>query len=228
MQGHRTRARLNASGSRRFGGAAAIVMVLAAGSLRPSGAAGAQGVVSPTPAAAYPAQPVLDAFRTACARLTDLDGTERRAVVAGWRRVGDPAATPLGDLIRFSQTAAADFVKKAGGTMRASTVFERDVAGERVYLVLSGVTLEGRTVNGCRLYDAGETRVIAPATVTAWIGRAPVQTVDQPALVRTTWEPGMVKGQDSFELSHVTNASALLGVPQVAGIGLKADQVIGT
>ncbi|UUL82647.1 hypothetical protein [Sphingomonas qomolangmaensis] len=215
---------MTVSTSRRFCGAAAIVMALAAGSLRPLGAARAQGVA--TPAAAYPAKPVLDAFRATCSNLRDLTGTERRATATGWTKLADSAATPLAGLMRFSETAAADFVKKGGGTMRPSSMFKREIAGELVYLVLSGVTLEGRTVNGCRLYDADEPRRIAPATVTAWIGREPVQSVDQPALARTTWEPGMAKGQDSFELSFIATASPMLGVPQVAGIALKADQLI--
>ncbi|WP_033922949.1 hypothetical protein [Sphingomonas sp. 37zxx] len=216
---------MTVSTSRRFGGAAAIVMVLAAGSLRPLGAASAQGVAAAD--AAYPAMPVLDAFRATCSNLRDLAGTERRATAAGWTKLADPSATPLGPLLRFSETAAADFVKKGGGTMRPSSVFAREIAGERLYLVLSGVTVESLTVNGCRLYDADEPRRIAPETVTAWLGRPPVQSLDQPALALASWEPGMAKGQDSFQLSHIATASPMLGVPQVAGIALKADQVIG-
>jgi hypothetical protein len=221
MQGHRTRACLNACASRRFGGAVLAGLVSVAAAPLLSGAALARGQAE----SAYPARAVLDAFRIACADLGTLDATRDAAVAAGWQRVADPATTPLGGLVAMSEKLGGSYAAKTGGSLDPMTVYVRELAGERLYVVLSGVTSEGRTVNACRLYDVDEKRSIAPATVSAWLGAQPVQSVDRKEIARATWQPGLSPAQDSFELYHVPADSPIVQMTQVAGLAMKADQV---
>lgn len=183
------------------------------------------GAVPSMAADAYPAVAVLDAFKTACADLSSLEAAEAKAVASGWVRAADPNATPVGALVRFGREAGAKMAEGRARMVGDPTVYSRTVSGETLYLVLSRVELDGKTVTGCRAYDVDEPRKIATAEAARWAGRTPDKALDQAALTRLTWEPGLVPGQDSFEIYHVPAGSPVIALTKLAGIALKADQV---
>ena len=184
------------------------------------------GAAVPASAAdTYPAVAVLDAFKAACADLSSLEAAEAKVVASGWTRAADPDATPVGPLIRFGREAGAKMVEGRGRMVGDPTVYSRTVSGETLYLVLSRVELDGKAVTGCRAYDVDEARKIGAADATRWAGRAPDKTLDQSALTRFTWEPGLIPGQDSFEIYHVPAGSPVIALTKLAGIALKADLV---
>lgn len=190
---------------------------------------GLAGAAVPPAAAAdaYPAVAVLDAFKTACTDLSSLEAAGARVAANGWVHAANPDSTPVGALVRFGREAGAKMVEGRGRMVGDPAVYSRTVSGETLYLVLSRVELDGKAVTGCRAYDVDEPRKIAAADATRWAGRAPDNAIDQPALTRLTWEPGLVPGQDSFEIYHVPAGSPVIAVTKLAGIALKAD-LVGT
>jgi len=168
---------------------------------------------------------VLDAFRTACSDLGSLDAAEAKVTGSGWSRAADPDATPVGELLRFGLEAGAKMVKDQGKVNGKPAVYSREVAGEKLYLILSAVELGETSVTGCRAYDPDETRKIEVVDAERWMGRAPDQTIDRPELTRFTWEPGLLPGQDSFEIFRVPAGSPVIAITKLAGIAFKADQV---
>ena len=181
--------------------------------------AAAQGAAA---SAAYPVLPVLDAVKSACADLSSATAAERTLKAAGWTKAADPDATPVGPLVRFGYEAG----KKAGATLTGDQgVYARTVAGEQLYLVLSGASVNGTSVLGCRVYDVGESRPLDAKAVQAWVGRAPSKALDRAELKRLTWEPGLIAGQDSFEAYQIPAGSPIVAMTKIAGIAFKADQV---
>lgn len=181
--------------------------------------------VAVTPAA-YPAAAVLGAVRDACSELSTRKTAASNVAAAGWTKAPDPFATPVGALVRFGYDEGRKLLKdKAGRIDEGPLVFSHTVGGETLYLVLSSVEMDGMVVNGCRAYDVGESRRIGKDEATSWAGRAPDASVDRPELVKYTWEPGLVAGQDSFEVFYVPAGSPLVAMTKLPGIAIKADLV---
>jgi hypothetical protein len=173
----------------------------------------------------YPAQAVLDAFRDACSDLASLPKAEARVAASGWTRATDPYATPVGELVRFGYEAGEKMVAGRGKVSGQPAVFTRTVAGEDLYLVLSSVELEGTAITGCRAYHPAEERKIDVAAAARWVGREPDRKVERAELAQYTWQPGYVRGQDSFEVYHVPADSPVIAITKLSGIALKADRV---
>jgi hypothetical protein len=179
----------------------------------------AQGAAT---SAAYPVVSVLDAVKSACSDLSSSAAAERQVKAVGWVKVADPATTPVGPLVRFGYEAA----RKTGAELKGDQgVYSRIVAGEQLYLVLSGANMAGTSVLGCRVYDVNEARPLDAKAVQAWAGRAPFKTLDRAELTRLTWEPGLIAGQDSFEAYQVPAGSPVVAMTKIAGIAFKVDQV---
>lgn len=177
-------------------------------------------------AAPYPAAEVLGAARDACSQLSSRDAAAAKVAASGWTKAAAPYATPVGELVRFGYEAGRKVVEGQDGKVDSGPlVFSRTVAGETLHLVLSSVEVAGSAVLGCRTYDVGETRRIDQAQAAAWAGRKPDAAVDRAELVKYTWEPGLVPGQDSFEIFYVPAGSPLIALVKVSGIAIKADQV---
>jgi hypothetical protein len=177
-------------------------------------------------AAVYPLAEVLTAARNACSQLSSRDAAAAKVEASGWTKAADPYATPVGELVRLGYDAGRKIVDGQDGKMDAGPlVFSRKVSGETLHLVLSSVEVGGSSVLGCRTYDVGETRPIDQPVASAWAGRMPDGAIGRAELVKYTWEPGLVPGQDSFEIFHVPAGSPLIALIKVSGIAIKADQV---
>ena len=172
----------------------------------------------------YPTVPVLAAFRAACSDLTTLSVAADKVTKAGWT-AQNPDATPVGELVRFGREQGEKALAGVGKILEAPNVYSRKVAGETLYLVLSGVEVIDMTLIGCRGYDPDETRSIDPKDAERWMGRAPDLAVDKPEATRLKWEPGLTPQQDSFEIYHVPAGSPAIAITKVAGIAFKADQI---
>lgn len=172
----------------------------------------------------YPAKAVLDAFRSACSDLATLDAAAIKVTEAGWKQE-DPDQTPVGELVRFGREQGEKALTGVGKVLGDPNVYSRKVAGEALYLVLSGVEVMDMTLIGCRGYDPDETRRIDPKEAEKWMGREPDLSVDRPEATRLKWQPGLTAQQDSFEIYYVPAGSPAIEITKVAGIALKADQV---
>ncbi|MEM7666619.1 MAG: hypothetical protein AAF250_12245 [Pseudomonadota bacterium] len=184
----------------------------------------------PPPAAAqdtpYPALEVLDAFRDGCGAIEDQAAASASLAAAGWE-VSDPAVQPvdLTEFLAFARDAGGRAVTAQGGSMSDMEVFEKTIAGERLFVVLSEVKIDEVRVTGCRLFDFGETRAIPAATVTEWLDRESVNVIDRPEAQIADWEPGTLPGHDSFQLFFVPTDSPVKDAFKFDGIALKSDTV---
>ncbi len=177
-------------------------------------------------AGGYPAAQVLTAVREACSDLSSRDAAAAKVLASGWVKAADPYATPVGPLVRFGYDEGRKLLKGKDGRLDEDPlVFTREVAGESLHLVLSSVAMDGVTVLGCRTYDVGETRRIPQDAAAAWAGRKPDQVVERAELDKYTWEPGLLPGQDSFEVFYVPAGSPLVAMTKFPGLAIKADQV---
>jgi hypothetical protein len=197
-----------------------------AGSACVVGACAGSSAAAAQAADVYPLAQVLSAARDACSNLSSRDAAAAKVAASGWTKAADPYATPVGDLVRLGYEAGRKIVEGRDGKMDAGPlVFSRNVAGETLHLVLSSVEVGGSAVMGCRTYDVGETRRIDQPAASAWAGRKPDNAVARAGVVKYTWEPGLVPGQDSFEIFYVPAGSPLIALIKVSGIAIKADQV---
>jgi hypothetical protein len=176
---------------------------------------------------AYPAAEVLAAFGDVCRDLKDLERTKARALSAGWAAFTPEPSTPIGQLVEFGMSQGRKMATAQGGSITPMRVLRRNVAGEELVAVLSGVRMEGSAVNGCRVYDVGETREIKAAEAEAWIGRPPARSASDAVISIAAWEPGYEADHDSFELFFVPSGSPAIQLVKVSGVALKADFVGG-
>ena len=109
--------------------------------------------------------------------------------------------------------------------MSEMEVFERTIAGEQLYVVLSEVRVDDTRVSGCRLFDLGETRSIAVEAAQAWLGREATRVIERAEVPVATWEPGTLPGHDSFQIFFVPPDSPLKEVLFFDGVALKSDTV---
>ncbi|MEO1488212.1 MAG: hypothetical protein AAFR88_02085 [Pseudomonadota bacterium] len=174
----------------------------------------------------YPGLAILDAFKTGCGAIEDQAAASSSLTAAGWD-VSNPdfRPGPLTDFLAFAQEAGGEAVRAQGGTMSDMEVFEREIEGERVFVVLSEVRIDGTRVTGCRLFDFGETRKIGIETARGWIGREPVKTINKDGVIIADWEPGTTPGHDSFQLFFIPADSPLKQATYFDGVALKSDTV---
>ena len=180
--------------------------------------------VTPAP---YPAVAVLEAAKAACARLGKRADTVADLTTNGWMPISLPAGSSLAQLLEIGKNAGAKAVGPSG-SMAETAVYGKTVENEDLVIILSGVTTDGVTVNGCRLYDAGETRPLPVAEAERWIARAPTRSDSNEVFSIASWSPGLVKGQDSFDLYFVPSKSPLVEVLKVSGVAIRMDQVSTT
>jgi len=188
----------------------------------------AQGASSSAgaPETPYPALAVLDAFRSGCGTIEDQAAASESLAAAGWGN-SDPSTRPaaLTRFLDFALREGARLVSERDGTMSEMEVFERTIAGEQLYVVLSEVRVDGTRVSGCRLFDLGETRSIPIETAHAWLGREATKVIDRAEVTVATWEPGTLPGHDSFQIFFVPAESPLKEVLFFDGVALKSDTV---
>ncbi|WP_379550955.1 hypothetical protein [Qipengyuania sp. DGS5-3] len=175
--------------------------------------------------APYPAIEVLNAFRDGCGSIANQAAASASLTAAGWTEGGAFAPIQLVQFLTFAQDAGGEAVNAQGGTMSDMEVFEKTVAGERVFIVLSEIKVDGTRVSGCRLFDLGETRAIPAQTVTDWLGAEPIKSVDENVIKVHDWEPGLAPEHDSFQLFFVPNDSPFKAMVKFDGIAFKADTV---
>ncbi len=186
------------------------------------------GLTLAVPAAAqdapYPAREVLNAFRDGCGKIEDQSAASASLSAAGWQVV-DMATAPaqLTEFTTFARDAGGRAVAAQGGTMSEMEVFEKTVAGERLFSILSEVRIDGARVSACRLFDFGETRKIDVATAQQWLGREPNKVIDQEEVSVADWEPGTLPGHDSFQLFFVPTDSPIKQIFKFDGVALKSD-----
>ena len=176
--------------------------------------------------APYPSKHVLTAFGEVCRPLEDMTQAEALAVKAGWQKFTPDPASPIGELLAFGRSEGEKMLEKeGGGSMTPSSVLRRTVAGEDLVVIFTGVRMNGVSVNGCRMYDVGETRGIDAAAAQAWVGRAPDTAVAEDNLNLSSWEPGFAPKHQSLEIFFVPPGSPLIEFTKVSGIALTADLV---
>ncbi len=174
----------------------------------------------------YPAVAVLEAFRGACEDLKSRAATKARLNKQGWSEVTLTKGTPLADLLDFGLEEGAKAAAKDGARVAPYSVHEREVAGETLSLIMSGLIYDGSYVNGCRMYDVGETRSITLAEAEAWIGRKADQSQARSELSAAIWRPGFDRKYHlSFQLFHVPQGSPAVALLKVTGIALVADHI---
>jgi hypothetical protein len=179
--------------------------------------------VAPSP---YPAIAVLDAVKAACSRLEARADTVADLETNGWVPVTLPADSPLGQLLAMGKAAGEKMLKADGGSIVEPEAFAKTVAGEELTIILSGVSTDEAKVNGCRIYDVGETRPLDPAIVTKWMAREPTRTNSNDALTLTNWSPGLATGHDSFDVYFVPAKSPLVALLKVSGVAIRVDQIV--
>lgn len=175
--------------------------------------------------APYPAEQVLAAFGETCRDLEDLATTEATARAAGWTSITPEPTSPIGQLVALGVSEGRKLAEAEGGSIGPMRVLRRDVAGEELIAVLSGASRDGTTVNGCRVFDVGETRQITATQAERWTGRPPTQATEDAVVSIASWEPGYAPGHDRFELYFVPADSPAVQLVKVSGITLKADFV---
>ncbi|MEM7703895.1 MAG: hypothetical protein AAF251_18305 [Pseudomonadota bacterium] len=186
----------------------------------------AQGAALLTEEAPYPAVAILDAFKTGCGAIENQAAASQSLTAAGWQ-IADPAFYPtaLTQFLVFAQDAGGQAVRAQGGAMSEMEIFERDIKSERVFIVLSEVIANGARVSGCRLFDLGEERRITLEQAQDWLGREPLTVVDREGVLIADWEPGLMPGQDSFQLFFIPSDSPLKQATKFDGVALKSDTV---
>lgn len=185
----------------------------------------AQAPVDASPEPAYPADDVLAAFADVCRPIADLDAVAEGAAARGWERFEPDPASPIGELVAFGETEGAKMLAPKGGKLLPMAALRRNVAGEDLVVILSGIELSGQRVNGCRLYDVGETRELDASAIESWVGRPRTRNMDDPAIRVSTWEPGYDAAHDSLELFFIPPGSPAIAMLKVSGVALKADFV---
>jgi hypothetical protein len=181
----------------------------------------AAATASPAP---YPTAAVLDAVAAVCSNVSDRAETETRLAALGWSAVTLDPASPLGALLEMGKTEGAKLLSE-GGTMQPSAAYQKNVAGENLSIILSGVSMEGMTVSGCRLYDVDETRPMPVDDVTKWIKRKPERAESSTALSIATWPGGFAKGQSTLDVYFVPATSPLVHALKVSGVAIRVDQI---
>lgn len=172
--------------------------------------------------AEYPATAVMGALRTGCADKATVNAAAKGGKLPGWTRVADSASTPVGAMVKMGADAAQGFVAR-GAKLTPTAVFSATVAGESLYLVVSGVTTGDATVLACRVYDPGETRVITAATAQPLVGRAPDKAIERKELTHLSWQGGLTPGQDAFDIYVVPADSPAVAMLQISGVAMKVD-----
>ncbi len=175
--------------------------------------------------APYPAVAVLNAVKAACSRLEKREDTLADLTANGWQPVTLPPGSPLGQLLAMGKAAGEKMLKADGGSIAESAAYSKAVAGEDLTIILSGVISDSVTVNGCRIYDVGETRPLEPATVAKWMGREPTRSNSNDALTLSNWTPGLAPGQDGFDVYFVPAKSPLVELLKVSGVAIRMDYV---
>jgi hypothetical protein len=176
--------------------------------------------------APYPEAEVLNAFGEACGGIDSLKKTAKGAVASGWETFTPDASSPIGQLLEYGYSEGKKIIEEEGrGSISPMLSLRREVAGEQLVLVLSGVELDGTIVNGCRVYDVGEERELSVGAGEKWVGRAPSHLVRDDLLSTATWEPGYGKGHNSFEIYFIPPRSPAIEFVKFSGVALKADFV---
>jgi len=171
---------------------------------------------------AYPAEAVYAAFTDACADVADLDRARASLAGKGWEEYQPAADSETGRIIDRGRSMLAESAPTT--KLRPMTAFRRDVAGEHLELVLSGVEMGHQWINGCRVYDFHETRSIPPAMLERKFGRAPDEKVEEPdILVKSMWEPGYRPDHLSTELYFVPEGSPVISLIGANGICIVAQ-----
>lgn len=172
----------------------------------------------------YPAGEVMDAFKAACSQLDGIEAANAQVAASGWTPVADAATTPVGELLAFGRAEGEKRIGAAGGKLLQGGVFAREVAGEQLYIIVSGVSVGGNALIGCRLYDPGETRRIERAAAVRWLGREPDDAVESAEFVKYAFTPGLVADQRDFEVYFLPAGSPLVATLKISGVGLAATK----
>ncbi len=190
----------------------------------------AMAVATPAPAQAetsapYPAVAVLDAVKAACSRLEKREDTLADLTANGWVPVALPADSPLGQLLAMGKAAGEAMMKAGNGSVATPAAYGKTVAGEDLKIILSGVTMANSIVNGCRLYDVGETRPIPIEVAERWFGKKADRANENEALSIATWYIGPEDDGATFDIYFVPASSPLVNAMKVSGVAIRMDYV---
>lgn len=164
---------------------------------------------------------VLAAFKGLCT--PDLTNTEtllKTARSQGWQPVTPDADPQLKKVLAMSQSSKVKpkRLRPLGKTTKAGTIFA----------VLTGVELQGRSFNGCYVYDFSATERVKTQALASWIGIPPTQSRDHSGVFGERWKlpkkfPGyvMIKNGYFAASSIATKQMGLTGVALAATAAAK-------
>ena len=177
----------------------------------------------------YPVREVLTAFATACSGVEDTAVNLASVEAAGWERLPEDADTPISALSRRGKAALMARVAAEGGPapeLIAGGEFRRDVAGRTLYLVVSGLRMDGTASHGCRLYDLEAPRGVSAEDLEGWAARAPNDFEESPdGATRASFSPGLKPGHMAMEAYFVPPGTEPMPEFSVSGISLVASAV---
>lgn len=177
-----------------------------------------------------PVDPRLEAFRAACTvERGDMAATEALLRAQGWARVGDDDHPELERIMPASRAALTDPEIDMSGVM---SVWARTFATGRYHVVVTRIDAvlreeadddgdgviqdwERRDVFsqiGCGLWDFDAVMGVPDAAVTAWVGAAPVQSVDHQGMTGGTWNVfHLMPGTAEVHVGFIAEGTPLAG-----------------
>ncbi len=168
-------------------------------------------------------EPVVDvrfeAFRDVCVDdRHDYAALQIRVLAEGWRPAGARDHPELEALL--GRSAALELAGDAGASLES---YGKPVGTTNAYLVLTHLVSEQIDLVGCFLYDFAAAEPIDPDIISAWIGAAPSDTVDQPdVIIGHSWNaPESLPGTWDVYLAFLPEGSAAAAEAGVSGIGLR-------
>lgn len=173
----------------------------------------------------YPIKAVFDSFVEGCGSVADADSAKASLNAAGWVDVSTVGIPALADFMDFARTSGARLVGEAGGTMSDTILFQKQIAGEDLAIVVSEVVVDGNRVTGCRLFDPGEDRAPDMASVTALVQAEPDQTQEREGNIILQWFSGIRPEHDSFDFYFIPAGSPLETAAHFNGLAMKIDSV---
>jgi hypothetical protein len=167
---------------------------------------------------AQAAEPLLDAFKTACARIRDYDAAKADVLAAGWTEIAEEADPRVARVGKFGREALGDDATMTGA------YFRRSIADRTYFLILSHAVLKDSKFwgKGCRIYDFDAAHAYEAATLATWIGKPPTHSVEDAGAVKRLWEPGWADGV-SVEVTFMPAGHAI-----AAGTGIQGNVLIAT
>ncbi len=141
---------------------------------------------------------------------------EATALRAGWIAVSERSRPELVRIFEFARTA--DTAETPISRLQAYA--NRQLEG--VAVVLSEMTIQGRLINGCYVYDFAATEALAPEVFIQIVGSQPTEAHNRPGLVvMQKWvAPATLEGVATLRAGYVPQGSEAGEQVGIVGLAL--------